>query len=491
MLPISSEPNGRALLVTGHKVEIVFHIASELWSTASLITEDFKLKIQREVDPQAKHFNELELLLALIDHTLAYLPNRCENFPVQLFLKQMFLTLHKKYLLGNDPHSSLKEKLDTTSVSDALRIYYDTYVKLEQCGCLLPSEAVVAPPALFEEVNSGRASLLAMFGGQGLTEELLEELTELDHTYFSFTRPFLKAVTPSLLKAANMPEAEEYITKGLDILRWMDKPETRPPRDYLFLAAVSLPLVGITQLLNYYVTLRVLNLQPADLCDRFKASVGHSQGVVSAVVISKSRTMQDFFENSSQALQLLFWIGLRAMQVHPHTTLNPKILSDSINHGEGTPMPMLAVSNLSFAELQAQLDISNKFLSEGQKIEVSLFNGPRAFVCSGPPQSLYGLNLLMRKLTGSSATPVDQSRIPFSERKKRFKTKFLPISSPFHCCYLNSAVALVLDDIKVNKLSFTATPLAIPVIRTDTGAYSTFFLLFYLYSYFRRQAYRR
>lgn len=467
--PISSEPNGRSLLISGHKVEVVLPVAPDLWSTASLVHNDFKLKALREAEEsQAKvDFNELELFLSFVDHTLPYLPMQCENFPIRLFVKQLFLVLHTKYFGGNDPHSCLK-KLGVLPSAEALRIYYDTYVKLVQCNGIEPEEVSKPNIALFQEVKLGKAKLLAVFGGQGLTEALLEELVELDHVYFSFTRPFLKSVAPSILRAADTPEAREYMSKGFDVVQWIDKPETRPPKEYLFDAAVSLPLVGLVQLLNYYVTFKVLRITPAELRSLFVGACGHSQGIVAAVVISKSRTEQEFVENTVNALQTLFWIGLRSQQVYPETTLSPKILSDSLAHGEGIPTPMLAVANMPLTELQAQVDISNKFLGDGHKIVVSLLNGPRAIVCSGPPKSLYGLNLLLRKLKAPSS--LDQTKIPFSERKLRFSTKFLPISSPFHCSYLESAVELILEDVEKNKIGFLKElDLGIPVIRTDTG----------------------
>eukprot|EP01127_Copromyxa_protea_P004216 TRINITY_DN14111_c0_g1_i1.p1 TRINITY_DN14111_c0_g1~~TRINITY_DN14111_c0_g1_i1.p1 ORF type:complete len:3881 (+),score=986.19 TRINITY_DN14111_c0_g1_i1:27-11669(+) len=468
-LAMSTEPTGRSLLVSGGNVELVLHVHSELWSTALLIRDDFNLKLKNSrEESQGEDLNEFELLLLFAKHVLSYLPLDREDFPVLLFLKQLFANLHGNYLKGADPHVHIEEKLSTMPVSDALRIYYNILVKLEDSGAFSEKEQekVHVRPALFEEVAAGKAKLLAVFGGQGLTEDLLEELLELDNAYSAFTRPFLQAVAPSMRRAAEQPEAHEYTTKGFDILRWIEKPETRPPRDYLFSAAVSLPLVGLVQLLNYFVTVKILKITPGEFRDKFVSVAGHSQGVVSAVVISKSSTHEEFIANSIKALQMLFWIGLRSQQVFPETTLSPKILSDSLDHDEGIPMPMLAVSNLALPELQNQIDISNKFLRDGQKIEVSLLNGPRTIVCSGPPKSLYGLNLLLRKLKAPATG--DQSKIPFSERKVRFSTKFLPISSPFHCSYLEAAVDLVLEDVKRNSLAFNDAPLAIPVIRTDT-----------------------
>jgi malonyl CoA-acyl carrier protein transacylase len=219
--------------------------------------------------------------------------------------------------------------------------------------------------------------------GQGNTENLIEELVELDQVYRPLCRDFMLDVTKHLAEAASDPISKDYMSKGFDLVNWVDNIESRPPKEYLFTAAVSLPLVGLIQLMSYYITCRILSMTPGELRDRFVGATGHSQGIVAAAVISLSTTEDQLRENTAKALQSLFWMGLRAQQAYPETTLSPTILADSIAHGEGRPTPMLAVFNITLPVLQAQVDISNKFLVPEQKIEISLHNGTRAYVCSG------------------------------------------------------------------------------------------------------------
>ncbi len=313
---------------------------------------------------------------------------------------------------------------------------------------------------------------MAVFGGQGNTENLLDELLDLDYIYQPLMRPFLRAVTTCLLEAAQDEDSKDFMTKGFDVVSWIDNAEARPPREYLFAAAVSLPLVGLIQLVNYYLTCRILHLTPGQLAQRWVATTGHSQGIVAAAVVSLSRSEDDLIENSIRALQTLFWIGLRSQQAFPEATLSPTLLADSIAHGEGQPTPMLAIANVPLADLQAHVDISNRFLSPKEQIEIALHNGPRAFVCSGPPKSLYGLNLLLRKVKAS--TSLDQAKIPFSERRLKFVTKFLPISSPFHCSYLSGAVDAICNDIRRFSLDLAqgstgGASFTVPVVATDDG----------------------
>lgn len=166
---------------------------------------------------------------------------------------------------------------------------------------------------------------------------------------------------------------------------------------------------------------------------------------------------------------LLFWIGTRAQQVFPTTTLNPTVLEDSTSNNEGNPTPMLAVTGLREKQLLKHLEATNSHLADERKIEITLHNGPRSFVCTGPPQSLYGLNLSLRKL--KAPTGLDQSRVPFSQRKIKFSSRFLPITAPFHSVYLKSAVSIILEDVAKSGCGFNAKNLKIPVYATDSGKY--------------------
>lgn len=199
----------------------------------------------------------------------------------------------------------------------------------------------------------------------------------------------------------------------------------------------------------------------------FLGSTGHSQGIISSVVISASSTEEEFTENTGKALALLFWIGTRAQQQYPSFTLNPSIIEDSISNGEGNPTPMLSITGLREHQIVKHVNDTNAHLEAGKKIELTLMNGPRSFVCTGPPQSLYGLNLGLRKLKASAG--LNQSRVPYSQRKIKFSSRFLPITARFHSSYLKPVLETIMKDIENNKLFFNSQDLAIPVYSTDLG----------------------
>lgn len=131
---------------------------------------------------------------------------------------------------------------------------------------------------------------------------------------------------------------------------------------------------------------------------------------------------------------------------------------------------MLAVTGLRENQLLQHLETTNSHLAEDRKIEITLYNGPRSFVCTGPPQSLYGLNLTLRKL--KAPTGLDQSRVPFSQRKVKFSSRFLPITVPFHSVYLKAAVPIILEDVDRSDCGFNAKDMKIPVYATDSGKHT-------------------
>jgi len=116
--------------------------------------------------------------------------------------------------------------------------------------------------------------------------------------------------------------------------------------------------------------------------------------------------------------------------------------------------------------LQKYVDSTNSHLPQNRLIKIALINGPRSIICTGAPQSLYGLNVALRK---EKATGQDQSRIPHSQRKLKFSSRFLPVTVPFHCDYLEGVPELLANDISSRKLSFDHLHLAIPVYHTHTG----------------------
>lgn len=319
--------------------------------------------------------------------------------------------------------------------------------------------------ALLREASDENAYLYAVFGGQGNIEEYFDELREVYNTYPSLVEDFIGTAAALLQNLSRDPQAEKLYPKGLDVMRWLNNRESQPDTDYLVSAPVSLPLIGLTQLAQYVVTCRVLGTHPGHVRDRFSGTTGHSQGVVTAAAIAASGNWEAFDKAARNALTILFWIGSRSQQAYPRTSLAPNVLQDSIDKGEGVPTPMLSIRDLPQVQVQKYIDITNEHLPKNRHIGISLINSARNFVVTGPPMSLYGLNLQLRKV--KAPTGLDQTRIAFTERKVRFVNRFLPITAPFHSPYLADAIEHLEQDLK--EISIAPQELGIPVYDTCSG----------------------
>lgn len=130
---------------------------------------------------------------------------------------------------------------------------------------------------------------------------------------------------------------------------------------------------------------------------------------------------------------------------------------------------MLSVTGLLLKDLEPHLTQTNTHLPENSQLHVSLYNGPRAFVVTGPAKSLYGLVTSLRKVKAPSES--DQSKTLFSQRKPVFSVRSLVVGVPYHSQrYLEGVTEKAEEDLGKEEL-WTAGELSIPVFGTEDGEY--------------------
>jgi hypothetical protein len=105
--------------------------------------------------------------------------------------------------------------------------------------------------------------------------------------------------------------------------------------------------------------------------------------------------------------------SLHGQQLFPVLTLEPSVVQDLIEGGEGQPTLMLLISGLLLKDLRPH--ISTSIFAETCN-SMSLHNGPCTFIVMGPPRALYGL-------VSNLCKPV-------------FSACFLFMGVPFHSQYL-------------------------------------------------------
>lgn len=330
-----------------------------------------------------------------------------------------------------------------------------------------PPRGTSQSPALFRAAEAGRARVHAVFGGQGNTEDYFSELRGVWDAHPHLIEDLLARGSETLKSLVQNVEGSQndLYSKGLDIKAWLQDPDSTPASEYMLTAPISVPLIGLTQLLQFAAVCKRLEFTPGEFWQRSAGITGHSQGIVVAAAIATAHSWESFIDAAVSALRILFWIGYRTQLAFPREAVLPSIVADSIKHGEGPPTPMMAISDLSQAQVERAIDEINVHLAEDKRLFVSLVNGSRNIVVSGPPMSLHGLAVRLRSknVPGSQ----DQSRTPFSKRKESFQLRYLPITVPFHSSYLLGASFAIEEDLRDIKLEPKA--LKIPVYDTKTG----------------------
>jgi len=354
-------------------------------------------------------------------------------------------------VLSNDIHA-------LTSRAEVVQAFLTGLMALDDATFVPSSQS-----ALLRSVEKQESSLFVQFGGQGYN--WLEELSQVYTTYPSI-RNFIEQCTEVIQAEANSLQAQVlgFYRMGFDVMSWVRDPSVRPPMSYITSAPISYPMVCLTQLVHYMVALQVLNKTPAQLIELVEGLSGHSQGVVSAVVVSCAGTVADFVVKTQQAIRYMFWHGARTSQVFQAATLPPRLLEESVEKGWGIPTPMLSIRGLEQQRVEQFVTKVNTNIAPKRQVHIALVNGRKSVVVAGEPHTLHMLRSLLA--TAQANANESQSRIPYSKRKPVFSCSYLSVSAPFHTPLLAPAVPLIMADIKRLNIEMDSRALKIPVFST-------------------------
>ncbi|THV07258.1 fatty acid synthase [Dendrothele bispora CBS 962.96] len=465
----------RPIIITSGKIRVSIPVSTttDEWISAEVLRDEFthQQSIADAVDNTVELENQAEAAVELTARFLGFVAERIyqENESITArtaLLLNIFKHFTSTFLSQKNVHS-LAASFDVEVRKAVLTAYYRALAYLRERRV----EDIPNGPqsALLASAASGEASIYALFGGQGTNEVYFDELKTLYNIYRPFVESFISDIsTDVLVPLAAEREHTTFYTFGMDVASWLSGSSPTPSTAYLASIPLSLPLIGLTQLVQYLVVCHVTGLSPGELSKRVAGATGHSQGVVSAVAVAASTSLESFLENSKKALKWLFFCGFRGQEAFPVVSLEPGIVQDSIEGGEGTPSPMLSVTGLSLKELEPHLNKTNKHLPENSQLFISLHNGPRAFVVTGPARALHGLVINLRKVRAPNGA--EQNKIPFSQRKPVFSVRFLVVNAPYHSEYLRTATNKLLnEDLKGEEL-WKAAELRIPVYNTDNGS---------------------
>ncbi|RYP75527.1 hypothetical protein DL769_003814 [Monosporascus sp. CRB-8-3] len=455
----------RPLTLSHGSLETAFLVPTSRHYHASQLRDRFTATLPTPTDELAQD-DEPSSVAELVARYMGFVAREIEegeddeHGSYEEVLKLVLNEFERMFLRGNDVHALAKNLPGILEKQIAVvRCYYAARSVTNRV--IRPHES-----ALTRAAEDGDAVIYSIFGGQGNIVEYFDELREVYETYPSFVGDLITSAADLLKTLSLDSRIQKLYAKGLDVLDWLHTPDSTPDADYLISAPVSLPLIGLVQLAHYQVLAKGLGIHPGILRERTRGATGHSQGIVVAAAVAAADSWESYEELAKDALTILFWIGARSQQVFPRTSMTPNVLQDSNDNGEGEPTPMLSIRDLPQSEVQKHIDATNQYLPEDRHIAISLVNSPRNMVVTGPPMSLYGLNLQLRKV--KAPTGLDQTRVPHTERKVRFVNRFLPITAPFHSKYLADATKLVDEDLKDVKID--VQQLGIAVYNTHTGA---------------------
>ncbi|KZT67951.1 hypothetical protein DAEQUDRAFT_367722 [Daedalea quercina L-15889] len=453
----------RPILIQSGPIRVSIPISTETneWTAAEVLRDEFTHDdtLHTPTQPEDVKQATIELFARFLRFIAQNVDADCHRTPILCKAVNHFTA---SYLSQQDVHT-VAATLDVDVRKTVLSSYFQALGALEERKVAGISYA--PSPALFTAPD---ASIYALFGGQGTNEVYFDELQSLYDTYTPYVSSFLAEMTKVLLPLAGGLESSTYYTHGLDVMSWLTGVTARPPTAYLASVPVSLPLIGLTQLTQYLVTCRVARLSPGEMREKLQGATGHSQGIVSAVVVAASTSLESYFAECKKGMKWLFFCGYRGQQAFPVLALEPSIVQDAIDGGEGAPSPMLLVAGLLLKDLEKHVQSTNKHLPTNSQLRVSLHNAPKAFVVTGPARALYGLVTHLRKVRAPNG--LDQSKIPFSQRKPVFGVRFLVVGVPYHSEYLRGMTEKLFEEDLGGEEMWTNEDLGMAVYHTESGS---------------------
>ncbi|KAJ2842305.1 hypothetical protein GGI22_007594, partial [Coemansia erecta] len=262
------------------------------------------------------------------------------------------------------------------------------------------------------------------------------------------------------------PRVAQVYRKGLDVYKWICQPETAPNENYVCGAAISLPIVGLTQLMQIMVLFKTLRVSPGELVSRFK--VGHSQGIATAAAFSMLTDEESFDSISRKILGIHFLAGAVSQLAYPLYALLGSN-SDTSNHSSyGDPQPMVSVQGMSKQALEAYVLTFNKSQrTTAEHVYLAIINAFDNSVVAGELSSVANF---VSFLHSQSAQPnEDQTRVPFNKRRPVITTNYLKITVPFHCILLQPSIGPMCEIAREKQWELDPAAMQLPVRALDGG----------------------
>lgn len=296
---------------------------------------------------------------------------------------------------------------------------------------------------LSDKASAGGAAYYLQFGGQGAPwlKELSGYFAAGSHKkFFSVVFDALKAERPRVEGTVGLPQ-------GIDLETWLRKPEGAPDEDYLGCAAVSIPMIQITQLAHFEFLTSHPGFDRTTLMAHSRGATGHSQGLIPAALVAMAHSDAEYYDHVSQFVKYLLYLGVRAQETFPYFAATEQETADSLALESKNPAPMVAVLGETHEVVAGLVKEVNATLPADKQIYISLYNSPVNRILSSFRSSLIAFNKHIKSL-------IDE---------KKLKFVYLRTTCPFHCHLMDAVRGPFEADIKRLSFSYPGSSLKVPV----------------------------
>lgn len=302
----------------------------------------------------------------------------------------------------------------------------------------------MANPQLIQDARAGKAGLYIQFGGQGAPW-----FKELKSHYDS--SPEVKRIIDIGLSALEEEKANVAGTiglpKGIDVRSWLDDESKVPDEEYLGCAAVSIPLIQLTQL-AHYEALSLAGFDRRSIPEITKGFTGHSQGLIPASLAAMGLSDQDYDQAVSKYMKYLLYLGVRAQEAFPHFEATAEETARNQALGmKGSPTPMVAFLGTDVETVRKMMGEVNSSLPADQQIYVSLVNSPTNTILSSYRSSLVAFH--------------EKHKAAMDEQKLKYV--YIRTTCPFHCPIMQGVKEPFSKDIVRIGFTYKGSDLKAPV----------------------------
>ncbi|KAJ2596486.1 hypothetical protein H4R99_004898, partial [Coemansia sp. RSA 1722] len=330
----------------------------------------------------------------------------CVNKGFYDVAQAVFNEFCKQFDIGNkNIHVVASQRgLDEELASLALKTFFSAYTLV---GVFFPKSS-----ALFDCSND--VCLFAVFGGNPGTTSYLDKARWMVNVYGPLIGDFVEQMSNFMQAESRDNRLVRAYPKGLCVSKWINNTLAVPDSQYLISSPVSIPLVGLVQLMQLMVLYKTLGVSPGELARRFDVATGHSQGITSAVVLSTlTDDEESFVSGSKKALGLWMLIGALPQLAYPYFRLIERGSDGHSKNADVQPTPMVSVRGLARSQLTKIIDEFNS--RDNGRVQLAVANTINRFVVAG---KLEHAAKFARYAKSLSAEPEkDQSKLPLALRK--------------------------------------------------------------------------